>query len=130
MLPGRYNIYSDPTSYRKLENCPQRPAVVHYVVNNKPWGGQANLSQLWQFHADRIADLLPERRSINFRRRLSLLNRSRKQFLGLLMGRPKYRMRRQMVRHMNQTLAQEYLQRATSQLAKQANEETCHPDSR
>lgn len=114
LLPSRYNMYSDPSSYKCREDCPQYPAVVHYVVNNKPWIGRANLEELWHFHAERIADLMPKKRTTSMRRRLSRLNVGRKQFFGVLLGRQKYRMRRAMMDYMNQTIAREYLQKVRS----------------
>ncbi len=109
LLPPRFNVYSDPSGYKRAEDFPEVPAVVHYVVNNKPWGAPTNLGAIWRFHADRIADLMPPSRKISLRRRLSLLNRQRKMVLGLLVGSQKYRMRRWMARHMNGRVTDVYL---------------------
>ncbi|RJL18349.1 glycosyltransferase family 8 protein [Paracoccus siganidrum] len=114
LLPLRFNVYSDPASYKRPEDFPHHPAVLHYVVNNKPWNWQTNLAQIWQFHADRIADLLPPRRPISIRRRLSLFNRERKQVLGQLTMQRKYCVRRKVVRYMNEVVAREYLEKAAA----------------
>lgn len=114
LLPLRFNVYSDPASYKRPEDFPHHPAVLHYVVNNKPWNWQTNLAQIWQFHADRIADLLPPRRPLSIRRRLSLFNRERKQVLGQLTMQRKYCVRRKVVRYMNEVVAREYLEKAAA----------------
>lgn len=111
-LEARFNTYSDPGSYKQAADFPDAPAVVHYVVNNKPWILPTSLGAIWQFHARRIADLMPRRRQLPLRRRLSLLNRDRKMYLGVAMRRRKYRMRRWMLAHMNGTVARAYLARA------------------
>lgn len=117
LLPTRYNMYSDPNSYKRVEDCPSAPAVVHYVVNNKPWFGPTTLGQLWQLHADRIGDLIPLARQPSLRRRLSRLNASRKQFLGTLMGRRKYRRRQALINHMSNGFARDYILKVTSEIA-------------
>lgn len=111
-LDSRFNTYTDPASYKRQEDFPDAPAVVHYVVNNKPWILPTTLGEVWQFHAHRIAELMPPRRQLPLRRRLSLLNRDRKMYLGVAMRRRKYRMRRWMLAHMNGTVARAYLARA------------------
>lgn len=112
LLEPRFNTYSDPGSYKRTEDFPDAPAVVHYVVNNKPWNLATSLGRLWRFHAARIADLMPPRRPLSMRRRLSLLNRDRKLILGVAMRRRKYRMRQWMARHMNGPVTEAYLARA------------------
>lgn len=89
LLPGRYNVYATPDSYPRQDSLPERPAVLHYVVKDKPWIMPLPLSAPWDWHAARVADLLPPRR-LTLRRRLSLWNRWRKRQLGLLFGREKY----------------------------------------
>lgn len=112
LLEPRFNTYSDPGAYKRPEDFPDVPAVVHYVVNNKPWNLPTSLGRLWQFHAARIADLMPPQRPVTLARRLSLLNRERKLIVGLALGRPKYQMRRQVSRHMNGPVTEAYLARA------------------
>lgn len=112
LLEPRFNTYSDPGSYKQVGDFPDAPAVVHYVVNNKPWNLATSLGRLWRFHAARIADLMPPRRPLSMRRRLSLLNRDRKLILGVAMRRRKYRMRQWMARHMNGPVTEAYLARA------------------
>lgn len=111
MLDRRLNVYSDPGSYRQTADFPPSPLVLHYVVNNKPWALPTPLGRIWQFHADRIADLMPPRRNLSLRRRLSLWNRDRKMLLGLAFGRGKYRIRKQTLALMNGPVTEAYLLR-------------------
>ncbi|MFN3526100.1 MAG: glycosyltransferase family 8 protein [Paracoccus sp. (in: a-proteobacteria)] len=112
LLDPRFNTYSDPGAYKRLQDFPDVPAVVHYVVNNKPWNIAVSLGRLWRFHASRIGDLMPPLRPVTLRRRLSLLNRDRKLIVGIALRRPKYCMRRQVARHMNGVVTEAYLARA------------------
>lgn len=68
LLDARFNTYSDPGAYKQCADFPDAPAVVHYVVNNKPWILPTSLGAIWAFHADRIADLMPPRRTLSWRR--------------------------------------------------------------
>lgn len=111
-LPLAFNTYSDPAAYRQVAAFPDDPVVIHYVVNNKPWSLPTPMGRIWQAHADRIADLMPPRRKITLRRRLSVWNRDRKLILGLALRRPKYRMRRLVLAKMEGQVARRYLQRA------------------
>ncbi|PZO68194.1 MAG: hypothetical protein DI498_00555 [Paracoccus denitrificans] len=112
LLEPRFNVYTDPAAFAAVEAFPDRPAVLHYVVNGKPWTGPATMGQIWQFHADRIADLMPPPRRVTFSRRLSRLNTLRKRRIGVLLGKPKYRLRQQVVARMNAT-ASRYLAAAS-----------------
>ncbi|WP_304617124.1 glycosyltransferase family 8 protein [Paracoccus sp. (in: a-proteobacteria)] len=112
LLDPRLNVYSDPGSYPQSADFPQAPLVLHYVVNNKPWALPTPLGRIWQFHADRIADLMPPRCKLSLRRRLSLLNRDRKMLLGLALGRGKYRIRKNTLALMNGPVTEAYLLRA------------------
>lgn len=111
LLPSRYNVYSDPNSYKTLGSVPSRPAVIHYVVNNKPWTRPASMGRLWLAHAERIADVMPARQKLTFRRRLSQINRSRKMTLGLILRRPKYIAKNQVAKLMNDKIVDDYLAR-------------------
>lgn len=114
LLEPRFNTYSDPGAYKRMEDFPAGPAIVHYVVNNKPWNLATSLSSLWQFHARRIQELMPPQQPVSLRRRLSLLNRDRKLILGIALGRPKYLMRQWVARHMNGHVTKAYLARAAA----------------
>lgn len=103
-----FNTYSDPASYDAGVAFPQPPVVLHYVVNNKPWNVPIPLDRIWHFHAARIADLMPPKRKLTLRRRLSLWNRDRKLKLGHAMGRGKYCTRTGTIRLMRRIEA-EYL---------------------
>lgn len=92
-LPRSYNTYADPAAYRSTDDLPRQPAVIHYVVNLKPWGARVLLGGIWDFHANRIADLMPPRRPIRWKRRVSQWNTRRRVWFGLLTGRSKYRVR-------------------------------------
>lgn len=108
-LPARFNVYADPSSYALNLPVPTDAVVLHYVVNNKPWNSRPALAKVWQAHAARIADLMPPLRPLPLRKRLSLINRRRRMWLGLLTRRPKYLARRQAAQEMEAGLAQPYL---------------------
>lgn len=112
LLPSRYNTFADPAAFKSEAEFPKAPAVMHYVVNYKPWVMASTLGRVWQFHADRIADLMPPRQPLTLWRRLSLLNRDRKQLVGMALRRPKYALRRWLVNHMEGPLTEGYLERA------------------
>lgn len=97
LLDPAYNTYSDPGAYKQVADLPQPPVVLHYVVNNKPWNIPITLDRIWHFHAARIAELMPPRRRLTLRRRLSLWNRNRKQEMGRIAGRDKYRARAEVI---------------------------------
>ena len=111
LLEGRYNVYTDPAAFKRAADVPARPAVLHYVVNNKPWNLPTPMGRIWDFHAARIADLMPPRRKLTLLRRLSLWNRDRKLILGLAMRRPKYRLRREVLSLMDGPVTRAYLGR-------------------
>ncbi|WP_245686681.1 glycosyltransferase family 8 protein [Paracoccus tibetensis] len=107
-----YNTYSDPSSYDRVEDFPHPPVVLHYVVNNKPWNIPIPLADIWNFHAAQIADLMPPRKKLTLRRRLSLWNRDRKLVMGRTMRRHKYRNRDQVIQAMRRIEA-DYIAIAT-----------------
>ena len=109
-LPAGMNVYSDPAAYASTGTPPEDVRVVHYVVNNKPWNGPMPLGRLWWFHANRIADLLPPARPVTLRTRLRRANRARRRAMGLMLGRRKYRVRRD-VAHIAERMADAYLAR-------------------
>lgn len=111
LLEGRYNVYTDPAAFKRAADVPARPAVLHYVVNNKPWNLPTPMGRIWDFHAARIADLMPPRRKLTLLRRLSLWNRDRKLILGLATRRPKYRLRREVLALMDGPVTRAYLAR-------------------
>ncbi|WP_136683411.1 glycosyltransferase family 8 protein [Falsirhodobacter xinxiangensis] len=110
-LPSEFNVYSDPNAYKRKEDLPMEPAVIHYVVNNKPWNMPTTLDALWRFHAKRIEDLMPDLREPSLRRRISLVNRNRKMIFGLLLRQKKYIMRNWVRNTMNGTIAGNYIAR-------------------
>lgn len=112
LLPSRFNTFADPAAFRAASDLPEAPAVVHYVVSYKPWVMASTLGRVWQFHADRIADLMPSRRPLTLWRRLSLLNRERKALVGMALRRPKYRLRRWLIAQMEGPITERYLERA------------------
>lgn len=114
LLDARLNVYTDPAAYRRPEDFPLAPLVLHYVVNNKPWSLPTPLAAIWRFHAERIADLMPPRGRLTLRRRLSLWNRDRKMLLGLALGRGKYRIRKKTLARMNGPVTETYLRRAAA----------------
>jgi len=111
MLPSRFNVYSDPNAYKREVDLPMDIAVVHYVVNNKPWNLPTTLGSVWTFHADRISDLMPPLRKPAARRKISIFNRNRKMIVGLLLRQKKYIMRNWVRNTMNDTIAGGYIAR-------------------
>lgn len=101
-LDEAYNAYCDPAAYDKTASFPLNAVVLHYVVNNKPWNLPIPLDGIWHFHAGRIADLMPPKRKLTMRRRISVWNRDRKQIIGRLMQRAKYRARGRIINAMRQ----------------------------
>lgn len=110
----RYNTYSDPGAYKRISDFPENTAVVHYVVNNKPWVLPTSMGSIWNFHAARIEELMPQSKVVSWRRRMSKFNRNRKLYFGLIIGKPKYRMQNRMRCHMNNVVATKYLTRASA----------------
>lgn len=107
-LPARFNTYADPAAYGTLADLPRDPAVIHYVVGLKPWGGRVPLGRVWQAYAAAIAGVMPPLGRERWKRRLSGWNTRRKVILGRLLGRPKYRARLQVeqaIRDMERRLA-------------------------
>ncbi|MBV0892226.1 glycosyltransferase family 8 protein [Paracoccus sp. Z118] len=90
MLDPACNVFTDPAAWTS-ETLPQRLAVAHYVVNQKPWRARPHMGGIWRFHADRIAAFMPPLPPLSWKARLSALNRNRRVAIGLLMGRKKYR---------------------------------------
>lgn len=115
-LPARFNVYSDPAGYRDPADIPDPPAVVHYVVNFKPWVREdVSMGRIWTAHAGRIAALMPPRRPLTWQRRMSGWNMRRKMIGGLVTGRRKYRLRLAVARRM-ETIARSYLARHRARL--------------
>lgn len=92
-LPARFNLYADPAAHAHPDGLPPDPAVIHYVVNLKPWAAPVLLGGVWDAHAARIADLMPPRRAVAWKRRVSGWNTRRRVAMGLLTWRRKYRIR-------------------------------------
>ena len=92
-LPARFNLYADPAAHADPAALPADPAVIHYVVNLKPWTAPDFLGAVWDAHAARIAALMPPRRPVTWKRRVSGWNTRRRVMMGLLTGRRKYRTR-------------------------------------
>lgn len=111
LLDHRFNVYSDPAAHEEAGSFPSQPKVLHYVVNNKPWKGPTTMSRIWDFHAARVADLMPPRQRVPLRKRVSLLNGHRKVIMGVMLRRPKYRLRRRLVKLMNGPETESYLDR-------------------
>lgn len=108
-LPSRYNVYTDYCAYKRVDEFPNFPAVLHYVVSNKPWNWATNLAKIWQFHARRICTVMPDPKKLTVRRKLSLMNRRVKMIIGNVLGRKKYQLRKEIQQHMNENIARRYL---------------------
>lgn len=89
-LPYRYNVYAAEATYREVGKLPTDVAVLHYVVNVKPWLWNVSYGEIWQFHADRIRDLMPPPRPRKLSQRLTRLEMHRRMAFGLAMGRKKH----------------------------------------
>lgn len=110
LLPTTYNVYSTISAYKSTSGFPMPPVVIHYVVNNKPWKVLAEFGEIWHFHADRIADLMPPR-TASRRGFLSDLNFRRKKVTEALSPREKYRLRRKMRAWIKSEIITPYLQK-------------------
>lgn len=108
-LPQAFNVYTDPAAWTPAR-LPDDIRVAHYVVNHKPWRADVAMGDIWHFHADRIAALMPPPQPRTWRLRLSVLNRNRRMVLGLLTGRRKYRVQRAVLALMRQRYVLPYLQ--------------------
>lgn len=108
-LPARFNVYADPNAYKRREDLPMKPAVVHYVVNNKPWNMVTVLSGVWMWHAARLGGLMPPRAPTSWRRKISMLNRNRKLLRGIFSRQEKYVMRRWVRATMNDRITRDYI---------------------
>lgn len=111
LLPSRFNVYADPTAYAQPEDLVQALAVIHYVVSNKPWNWPNTLGRVWQFHAQRIAGLMPPQQQLTLRRRVSILTWEGKMRLGTLLHRRKYLVRQRVAEIMNRDFTRQYLAR-------------------
>lgn len=105
LLSSRWNVYADPAAYPTTADLPPHPAVIHYVVNTKPWASRGWLGRVWQAHAARIADLMPPAQPPTWKRRLSAWNTRRRVWSGSLLGRRKYRERLRVETAMRRTEA-------------------------
>lgn len=90
LLPSKYNVYANEPTYKRVEDVPVEAAVLHYVVNVKPWLWCVSFGEIWQFHADRIRDLMPPPRPRKLSQRLTRLEMHRRMAFGLAMGRKKH----------------------------------------
>ena len=112
-LPSRFNIYADLTAYPQPSDLVGDFAVIHYVVGNKPWNWPNTLGRIWQFHAQRIENLMPPRRRLSVRRRISILTWKAKMGLGTVLRRRKYLARVQVAELMNVEFTLRYFARVS-----------------
>ena len=90
-LPSEYNFYAS-VMYQDALNTPGSIRNIHFVIAPKPWRGIAPLSALWDYEAEQISDLITRSHEpLRFRRKVSIWNGKRKQWMGRLAGRVKYR---------------------------------------
>ena len=92
-LPSRFNLYAIDEMHQPALEAPSQISVVHYITSPKPWVRSGPIAEIWQYEADRIADLLPtmDPRALSLRKRISIWNKRRKVWMGYLAGKKKYR---------------------------------------
>lgn len=108
LLPARFNIYANEATYRSAADLPDEISVLHYVVSMKPWLWRVPFGEIWQLHADRIADLMPSRRR-TFRHYRTRIEMYRRTVLGLAVGRKKHWRRVGLRRAIRQGFVADYL---------------------
>lgn len=108
-LPYRYNVYANAVTYRRPEDLPGAANVLHYVVSMKPWRWQVLFGEIWHFHADRIADLMPPDPPRKLSHYVTRLEMYRRAFFGLAMGRSKHWQRLKVKRAIRDRIVQPYL---------------------
>ncbi|CAM3041480.1 Lipopolysaccharide biosynthesis protein, LPS:glycosyltransferase [Paracoccus aminovorans] len=110
LLDPCYNIYANEPTYMSPESLPKKITVLHYVVNVKPWMWNVSFGEIWDFHADRISDLLPPRRRKNFFQLATRIESHRRMVFGLAMGRKKHWQRLKVRRAIRENIVLPYLQ--------------------
>lgn len=118
-LPYDFNVYAAEATYRGPEALPDRIAVLHYVVNVKPWLWDVAFGEIWHFHAARIADLMPPRPRLRMSQRLTRIEMHRRLAFGLAMGRSKHWARLKVRRTIRDRIVASYLARETARLAQE-----------
>lgn len=108
-LPAAFNIYANDSAYKRPEDLPKDVAVLHFVVNMKPWRWRVAFGEVWQFHADRIADLMPARKPPTTAQYLNRIEIFRRSAFGLAMGRKKHWLRIKVRRAIRDQIVQPYL---------------------
>lgn len=109
LLPTEYNVYSTLGAYEGPSVLPEHPVVIHYVVNNKPWKSLATFGEIWQFHADRISELMPPRPKRTLGTIASDVNFKRKILTERLSGKEKHKIRTAIRKSATQKIIQPYL---------------------
>lgn len=94
LLPARFNLYATEAAYASTADIPQDPAVLHYVVNGKPWRGPVLFDAIWHFHAAKIADLMPPRPKPSLAMRVKLglkqVELAQRRVSAAILGKRKY----------------------------------------
>ncbi|TWI35074.1 glycosyltransferase family 8 protein [Paracoccus sulfuroxidans] len=107
-LPGRFNVYANEATYPSAEDLPDQISVLHYVVSMKPWLWSVPFGEVWQFHANRIADLMPPRKR-SFRHYRTRAEMYRRNAFGLALGKKKHWRRIALRRAIRQGFVADYL---------------------
>ncbi|XQZ41901.1 glycosyltransferase family 8 protein [Paracoccus yeei] len=118
-LPYAFNVYAAEATYRSPEDLPDRIAVLHYVVNVKPWLWQVPFGEIWHFHAARIAELMPPQPRLRVSQRLTRIEMHRRLAFGLAMGRSKHWTRLKVRRAIRERIVAPYLARQAARLERE-----------
>lgn len=109
LLPPRFNLYAHFGAYRKIDDLPLNPAVIHYVVSKKPWHWPTLLDDIWKFHAGRISAYMPAREPMTVKEKLRVLVRKSKQGIGTLLGSKRYLLQRDIENRMKNEISAQYI---------------------
>ena len=109
LLPAKYNIYALDAAYPTPEDLPSEIAVLHYVVNVKPWMWTVPFGEIWHFHAERIADLMPVDLRVTPKQKASRVEMHRRMIFGLVMLRRKHWRRLKVRRAIREGFVADYL---------------------
>ena len=109
LLPSRFNTYAHFGAYKKIDDLPPDPAVIHYVVSKKPWHWPTLLDDVWKFHAGRIAAFMPPGKPMTIKEKLRVLVRKSKQKIGTLIGSKRYLLQRDIEKRMKNEISAHYI---------------------
>lgn len=113
-LPPGLNFYARDHKWQAALDNPSDLAVIHYASGVKPWMGPCPFHEVWL----NIVTQMPEfagwvQPDETLRRRLSRLNRSRKDYLDLVFRRHNPKRKDMMRKHIEKTILPELMSRTS-----------------